>query len=52
MMFSFKWSQNWWQAYSKIPWNDEFKRRVDDLIETNEFDYAELLDQVSRFGSE
>jgi len=51
-MFSFKWSQDWWEAYREMPWNDDFKQRVDDLIETNEFDYADLLDQFSRFGTE
>ncbi len=51
-MFSFKWSQDWWEAYREIPWNDDFKQRVDDLIETNEFDYEDLLDRMSRFGTE
>ena len=51
-MFSFKWSQDWWEAYRDMPWNNDFKQRVDDLIETNEFDYADLLDQFSRFGTE
>ncbi len=51
-MFSFKWSQDWWVAYREIPWNDDFKQRVDDLIETNEFDYEDLLDRMSRFGTE
>ena len=51
-MFSFKWSQDWWEAYREIPWNDDFTQRVDDLIETNEFDYEDLLDRMSRFGTE
>ena len=51
-MFSFKWSRDWWEAYRKFPWNDDFKQRVDDLIEKNDFDYTDLLDQFSRFGTE
>jgi len=51
LMFSFKWSRDWWQAYREVPWNEDFKRRVDNLIETNEFDYEELLDRFARFGA-
>ena len=51
-MFSFKWSQDWWESYREIPWNDDFRRRVDELIEKNEFDYEELLDRSVSFGSE
>ena len=34
-MFSFKWSRDWWEAYREIPWNDDFKQRVDDQARTN-----------------
>lgn len=52
LMFSFKWSQDWWRAYREVPWNGDFIRRVDELVENNEFDYEALLEQFSRFGAD
>jgi len=50
LMFSFQWSRKWWEAYREIEWNDDFKQRVDELVATTMFDYAELLEQISQFG--
>ena len=52
LMFSFGWSQDWWELYRELPWDDEFKKRVDDVIQGSTFDYNEMLDQFSKFGSE
>jgi len=52
LMFGFGWSKDWWDVYRDVPWDDEFKQRVDYLIETSTINYDGMLDKFSKFGSE
>lgn len=52
LMLSFQWSQEWWQIYRELPWDEEFVLRVDELVETSTLDYKAIVEQISNVGAE
>lgn len=51
-LFSHEWAREWWLIYRGAFWNQDFVKRVDELVETSPFDYEEILEQLSNIGSD
>jgi len=51
VILGYDWAREWWSINRNALYNEEFAAHVDKIVEESTFDYAQVLDQLSKIGS-